>query len=161
MFWNNSAELKAWMKRLNDILWRIDYKLEKVMGNTQDNAEMSGVSEFLDGKLCDLEECIKDAFYSEEEHNPLNRIHDKLNSLIEDSDRQKAVLLAQKTLDKFEDYMKNVDKLNSMVNEFKGCISMARGVLHKDKESKKTKKRSRSALKKPKKKEAFLALESK
>lgn len=36
--------------------------------------------------------------------------------------------------DKYNDYMKNTDKLNSMVNEFKGCISMSRGSLVEKKE---------------------------
>lgn len=42
--------------------------------------------------------------------------------------------VAGKTMDKFEDYMKNVDKLNSMINEFKGCVSMARGAIAEGKE---------------------------
>jgi hypothetical protein len=34
-----------------------------------------------------------------------------------------------KIMDKFEEYMKNVDKLNSMINELKGCASMVRASL--------------------------------
>lgn len=32
-----------------------------------------------------------------------------------------------------EDFIKNIDKLNSMVNEFKGCVAMARGALEERK----------------------------
>jgi uncharacterized protein YjgD (DUF1641 family) len=49
--------------------------------------------------------------------------------LVEDVNRDRAVVLATKTLDKFDDYMKNVDKLNEMINEFKGCVSAARSAL--------------------------------
>ena len=59
----------------------------------------------------------------------LNGMHDKLDYLISDADREERVQLALKTLDKFDDYMKNVDKLNSMVNEFKGCVSVSRASL--------------------------------
>lgn len=34
--------------------------------------------------------------------------------------------------DKIYDYMKNVDKLNSMINELKGCVAMSRGSLNND-----------------------------
>lgn len=85
--------------------------------------EIEGIKDYLEAIFC-----------SEDEYSSINRIHDKLNSLIEDADRQQAVLLAEKTLDKFEDYMKNIDKLNSLVNEFKGCVSLARGALEERKE---------------------------
>jgi hypothetical protein len=29
--------------------------------------------------------------------------------------------------DKFEDYMKNIDKINQMINEFKGLVAIVRG----------------------------------
>jgi hypothetical protein len=43
------------------------------------------------------------------------------------------VEVARKTLDTFNDYMKNIDKLNAMINEFKGCVSLARGSLEERK----------------------------
>ena len=57
-----------------------------------------------------------------------------LDHLGVDADRQAQVILYETILDKFEDYMKNVEKLNSMINEFKGCVSMARGALEVRKE---------------------------
>lgn len=59
----------------------------------------------------------------------------KLDVVIQDNDSRRAeeVELATKTLDKFDDYMKNVDKLNALINEFKGCVSMARGSLEERK----------------------------
>jgi hypothetical protein len=52
------------------------------------------------------------------------QIEYKLNCLFEFSEKRE-----EKTFEMFEDYMKNVDKLHGMVNEFKGCVSMARGAL--------------------------------
>jgi hypothetical protein len=34
------------------------------------------------------------------------------------------------------DYMKNVDKLNAMINEFKGCVAMSRAALNEKKSRK-------------------------
>jgi uncharacterized coiled-coil protein SlyX len=59
----------------------------------------------------------------------IDHLHDRVTDLVKDKDRIKSVALAEKTLDKFEDYMKNVDKLNGMVNEFKGCVSVARAAV--------------------------------
>ena len=64
----------------------------------------------------------------------INCINDKFDVLVEDSSREDRIFLAQNTLDKFEDYMKNFDKLNSMINEFKGCVALARGVLQERKQ---------------------------
>lgn len=47
---------------------------------------------------------------------------------------KESVILAEKTLDKFEDYMANVDKVNTMINEFKGCVSLARAALEERKD---------------------------
>src|SRR5690349_13131746 len=64
----------------------------------------------------------------------LHLVHDKLTHLMNESRRLEQVELSQKILDKFEDYMKNVDKLNEMVNEFKGCVSIARAAIADKKE---------------------------
>lgn len=64
----------------------------------------------------------------------LERLHDKLNTLLNDGHRMAQVAIAEKSLDKFEDYMKNVDKLNTMINEFKGCVSIARSAIAERKE---------------------------
>jgi hypothetical protein len=77
-------------------------------------------------------------FCSEDEYNTFNRMHNKLNILLDDDNREERVEIAQQTLEKFEDYMKNVDKLNAMINEIKGCAAMARSALLaiKEKENK-------------------------
>lgn len=122
MFWDDIKEIKEWMNRLTDRLMRIDHSVEHLAGKAQENAEMYIAFE-------NIKECIEDALCSEDEFNTFNRIHDKLNTLVDDANRQQAVLLAEKTLDKFEDYMKNVDKLNVMINEFKGCVSLAQSAI--------------------------------
>ena len=86
-------------------------------------------TEIFDQKMEDLKECVSTFLYSEEEYSPINRLHDKLDVLVEDTDQKKEVSLAIQTLDKFEDYMKNIDKLNMLVNEFKGCVTLARGAI--------------------------------
>lgn len=67
-------------------------------------------------------------------------IHKKLNMLFEEKqeinerlDEINYIIIDAKTRDRFDDYMKNVDKLNLMINEFKGCVSMARSVLEERK----------------------------
>jgi hypothetical protein len=77
-----------------------------------------------------LAKLVDSIFNSESESSHINLIHDKLDCLISDELRVQRVEIAQKTLDRFEDYMKNVDKINNMINEFKGCVSMARASLN-------------------------------
>lgn len=72
-------------------------------------------------------------FNSEDEYNSFNRIHDKLTLLLDDKKRLEQVELSRKTLDKFDDYMKNVDKLNIMVNEVKGVSAMTRATIKENK----------------------------
>lgn len=72
-------------------------------------------------------------FNSEDEYNSFNKIHDKLSLLLDDEKRLEQVELSRKTLDKFDDYMKNVDKLNMMINEIKGVSAMTRANLHENK----------------------------
>lgn len=104
----------------------IQMKLDSVMANQQDGKSMRQA----------IYDAIENVFESEEKYSTINRLHDKLNSLLNDEKRKKAVELATATLDKFEDYMKNVDKLNALVNEFKGCVSMARGSMQNKKQQK-------------------------
>lgn len=81
-----------------------------------------------------IEETLESSVVMDDIDRDIERLHDKLNILIEDEGRKEAVDLAVQTLDKFEDYMKNVNKLNSMINEFKGCVSMARAAMSDKKE---------------------------
>jgi hypothetical protein len=84
------------------------------------------------------------------ESDSIDRLHDKLNSLLKDEDREEEVRLAIMTLDKFDEYMKNVDKLNAMVNEFKGCVAICRGLCKtQEKKSPKKAKTQPKTVKKP------------
>jgi hypothetical protein len=121
MFWNDLKEIKGTLGNLVDRI----AQLEKAVIELSHNPK----TEAFDQKMEDLKECVSAFFYSEEEYSPINRIHDRLDVLVEDTDRKKEVAIALQTLDKFEDYMKNIDKLNALVNEFKGCVSLARGAL--------------------------------
>jgi len=103
MFWDDIRDIKDWMNRLTDRLMRIDHSIAYIVK-----------------KMDELE-------YSE--HENIMNLLEKIEVLIEDANRKEAVYLAEATLDKFEEYMKNVDKLNSMINEFKGCVAMARASL--------------------------------
>jgi len=44
------------------------------------------------------------------------------------------IKVSMEYLDKFGDYVKNVDKLNSMINEFKGCVAMSRASMSETKD---------------------------
>ncbi len=74
-----------------------------------------------------IKESLEEFFFSEEEFSPFNRLNDKLNQLIEVSRIEHRAAIGIKICDKFDDYMKNIDKLNAMVNEFKGLISIVGG----------------------------------
>ncbi len=74
-----------------------------------------------------IKEAIEDIFFSEDEFSPFNSLNDKINSLLSTQKAELRMDFAIKMADKFEDYMKNVDKLNQMINEFKGLVSMVRG----------------------------------
>jgi cobalamin biosynthesis Co2+ chelatase CbiK len=73
-----------------------------------------------------IREAIEEIFLDEDEYAPFNSLNDKVEKLLNVQRYEERLSLARATLDKFDDYMKNVDKLNQMVNELKGVVSMAR-----------------------------------
>jgi|ERR1700743_3235602 hypothetical protein len=117
MWWHDIKDLKIWMLSL----------LKKADSIHKEEVEKNEMIEVL--------------------AEAIERVDEKLDIIINDSEKSKQIILAEKTLDKFEDYMKNVDKLNSMINEFKGCVSIARAALSEKK--KVTPKRKPKAKKKP------------
>jgi hypothetical protein len=124
MFWNDIKEIKADIAK---IIYQIGLIESSIVEQGQNKAANT---KFLDRE--EVENClidIEDAFCPDDKLYSINRLHDKLNKLLDDERRKREVILATKTLDKFEDYMKNVDKLNGMINEFKGCVSISRGAL--------------------------------
>lgn len=127
MFWDDIKEIRGQINNINNRLTFINESIERLLGQGQERSEIYLSAE-------GLKERFEEYFCSDDEYNSINRIHDKLNSLINDTTREEKVTLAIKTLDKFEDYMKNVEKVNVMINEFKGCVSMARGALGERKE---------------------------
>lgn len=108
MFWNDLKDIKSAMDVLVDRFLQMD---ERVLGISQDKR--------------DIDECNSES---------LDRLHDKLTTLLNDSKRIHQVDRAEIIMDKFDDYMKNVHKLNEMVNEFKGCVSIARAAIAEKKE---------------------------
>jgi hypothetical protein len=106
MFWNDIEDIK---KSILEIKERLNHIERGVVQNLE-------------------------VFQSEDEHSTINRLHGKLDELVRDADHVQEALAAEKTMDKFEGYMKNVDKLNAMINDFKGCVSMARGAISEGKE---------------------------
>ncbi len=129
MFWNDIEEIKESIQTMDNRICRIFHSVEKLLGHIGEGTYMPlrcDGERVMEAGIEDLKESIFDVFCSEDDNNSLNRIHDKLDSLLSDAVRAGEVLVAEKTLDKFEEYMKNVDKFNAMINEFKGCVSMAR-----------------------------------
>jgi predicted Ser/Thr protein kinase len=74
-----------------------------------------------------IRECIYDAFLYQDEFSAVNRLHDKVDQLLDQKDLEDKVDGYMEICDKFEDYMKNVDKINQMINEFKGLVAIVRG----------------------------------
>ena len=74
-----------------------------------------------------IKESLEEFFFSEEHYSPFNRLMDKMNQLIQVGRIEDRAQVGLKTCEKFEDYMRNIDKLNAMVNEFKGLVSIVRG----------------------------------
>lgn len=75
----------------------------------------------------------KDQYWDEKINDSLDEIHDSLKEIYKSHQAVDDYAKMQKIADKFDDYMKNLDKLNSLVNEFKGCVSMARASLNETK----------------------------
>jgi hypothetical protein len=124
MFWNDIADIKEWMVTISSRLTDLQFKMDGVVQQQEDQKQFVGhhlavIKDFLIDVL-DID------VHDEIAHNSLSLMHQKLNDLLSDHRRREEVELATKTLDKFRDYMKNVDKLNGMINEFKGCVSIAR-----------------------------------
>jgi hypothetical protein len=119
MWWYNIKEIKESLNLLNLRLTNME---ENIYGHQSDT------NVYLDSIYYLLKEM--------EMSDSLVTLSDNIKTLIRDTNHIRQVALAEKTLDKFEDYMKNVDKLNSMINEFKGCVSIARASLKDTKKSK-------------------------
>jgi hypothetical protein len=137
MFWNDIEEIKESIDKLHKRFNSLDDFARESMHKALNNASMPfreghpvcircDGDRVIDAGIEDIKELLCDVFSSEDENNTINRLHDKLDALLSDAVIAGEVLVAEKTLDKFEDYMKNVDKFNAMINEFKGCVSMAR-----------------------------------
>ncbi len=69
-----------------------------------------------------------------EEFSFANSVKNNLDKLLETHRVEERMESAQKVADKFEDYMKNIDRLNVLVNEFKGVVAMSRAALQEKKE---------------------------
>ncbi len=139
MFWDDISEVKKYVKSIQH-----DLRCLLVRPIAQNHIPQGVLTEEHEGDLTRLEniehsleeikESLQETLDITDDNSFFNRIHDKLNKLLTDEKRNEAVELASKTLDKFEDYMKNVDKLNLMVNEIKGLVSICRACLSEKKE---------------------------
>jgi hypothetical protein len=56
----------------------------------------------------------------------INSLDDNVTELKKDKYRIERVQLANETLNKYENYINNIDRLNVMVNELKGCVGIIR-----------------------------------
>jgi hypothetical protein len=85
-----------------------------------------------------IKESLEEFFFSEEDYGPFNGLHDKMNQLIEVSRIEDRAQIGLKTCDKVDDYMRNVDKLNAMINEFKGLVAIARSQVKQNQDASET-----------------------
>ena len=141
MFWDDIKEIKSTLQFFQDKIIEISTELNTVknllMKEKCEEAAKTMRFQRIEQTVNDIEDKIDFNICSDEPENLFNQIHDKLRTLTQDEKRQEQVRLAIRTLDKFEDYMKNVDKLNAMINEFKGCVSMARAAFEESKKPRK------------------------
>lgn len=124
MFWHDIKEMKSWMCCLTHQLINVQNELAKLKYSPAYCVE----SENLIMKEW-IKEAIIEIFFSEEENSRFNNLNDKINKLLEVKKCEDTMAISIQIADKFENYMKNVDKLNQMINEFKGCVAIARSVL--------------------------------
>lgn len=74
-----------------------------------------------------IRESIEEVFFSDDEFSPFNSLQDKINQILKVQHAEERLDLAIKYADKLEDYMKNGERLNQMINEFKGLVAIVRG----------------------------------
>jgi hypothetical protein len=138
MFWDEIKEIKQMLKEMKKDYYYQQSKpneIRKLDGViTEEHKEEIAHLENLEQSLEEIKESIGDIFSHDNEGSILQRLDDKVNMILMDERRNEEVNLARKTLDKFEDYMKNVDKLNMMVNEIKGLVAVSRTCLNEKKE---------------------------
>ena len=56
----------------------------------------------------------------------IEKLHDEISEIKKPLDLEFRAARAIEVLDKFENYMKNIDKLNILVNEVKGLVACVR-----------------------------------
>lgn len=105
MFWNDLKEIKDWMNRLTERLCRIDENINRITmkGGRLDAIETRLSQEVVIKGAADIETNI-----------------DRLNAVLQ---------IAESDFDKIDRYIANLDKYNGMINELKGCVSLARGAV--------------------------------
>jgi phosphoenolpyruvate carboxylase len=74
-----------------------------------------------------IKDSIEEIFFSEDEYSPFNILKDNIKKLLTVNKYEERLESSIRYSDKFEDYMKNIDKLNELINEFKGLVSIVRG----------------------------------
>jgi len=142
MFWDDIREIK---QTLNSIRLSMEYEMSRPNINHSKTRKLEGVIteeyedeptkfEHIESQLDQIKESIEDRCNNDDLSNSYDSLHDKLNTLLNDEKRLEETRVVGATLDKFDDYMKNVDKLNMMVNEFKGLVSVATACLSEKKE---------------------------
>ena len=104
---------------------------------TEENEGESSQLEDLTAVITDMKEMLDDVFDPIQENSSINRIHEKLDEILKDEKRLEKVQFGLAACEKFDDYLKNVDKLNAMVNEIKGIAAMTRANLQQKKSAKK------------------------
>ena len=74
-----------------------------------------------------IRDSIEEVFFSDDEFSPFNSLQDKINQILNVQRAEERLDVAIKYSDKLEDYMKNGERLNQMINEFKGLVAIVRG----------------------------------
>ena len=72
-------------------------------------------------------ESLEEFFFSDNHFYTFNLLRENVEKLLEVSKYEERLDRSIAVCDKFEDYMKNIDKLNQLVNEFKALVAITRG----------------------------------
>lgn len=110
MFWNDLAEIKSRLKNIEQKIDRDSSMLNTIFLNIRPAGVVTEENEF-------------------DESVTLSQVNNSLCEVLDTVEAMESKLLSVEVVDKFDDYMKNVDKLNTMVNEVKGCVAVARASL--------------------------------
>jgi methyl-accepting chemotaxis protein len=107
MWWNDIKDIKEWMERLTDRLIRIEGEITEIKRIQEDGDQCNSISA------------------------DLNEMMEKIEKIEEEFPRFHSLINPNELVSTYE---KHIKKIEEMMLEFKGCVSMARSSIAERKE---------------------------